>query len=488
MNILNDLKSYLKFINSKGYFSKKTNLAINNLKHLENILINHQKNKDKNNNKNNNENINNSDNISKEKNIKKSKKFRFRRKNILLTYSDCDNLNYSPKNLIADIRSLEKDDRTKHNPICNNIKSIVVSKEYHESNKPHFHVFIQFFETIDTSNYKLFDIKHLKHPNWRTVYTKRTAVNYIIKHTDFNKFPNPKDNPDFAQYKFDILYYMKTAKCHKKRLAYEIINGKNDFHNSCKKYPELVWEYNKYKNNFNSFKQEEDIRNNQLSNSFFVDFNQQDIPKYDFSKPSKSGHLYIVGPSNAGKSTFLRKIRENYKSFRCPDDDDWTGYDDRLCDFMYFEEFGPHYTLSKINRILDPDPNRLRIKCFPGVNKNLYKPVIFCSNFFPHEIYKKVSKHKMNAFLQRIKIIYLDKSHKFHLLWDPEKMILEQYNFSWSIDNFSSNKVILTPEEIIQNNPNQNYINFPVPKKDYKKFFDFWNDHLLKDDSFFDKW
>ena len=405
--------------------------------------------------------------------------FYFRRKSVLLTYSD-SNENITPKYIIDSLRKLQKDDRDNMEPVGNLIKSIVVAKEYHESGNPHFHVFIKFHETLSTNNFRLFDIEGLKHPNWRVAFTQNKAINYVIKYIDFNKYPNPEKNPNFAQYEYDIIYHMKTAKCHKKRLAYDIINGFTDFHKAAKKHTELIWDYNKFNNNFNAFKQEEKARNHKLKKLNRFEYDGKTL--IDLKNPTKSSHIYLVGPSNAGKTTFINDlINQGYSGFNCPDDDDWTGYDDRLYDFLYFEEFSATYTLNKLNKILDHNPTPLRIKCLPGTLKKSYKPFVFCSNYFPHELYHKVSKHKLNTFLQRIKIVYIGLDHIQHIYWDPEIHNLNDYNFSWSVDNIINNDLIPTTNELFGTNKyrKSNTIHFPVPARLEKQFIKYYDKFLI---------
>lgn len=349
--------------------------------------------------------------------------FRFRRRNVFLTYSN-DTKNHTVNDVFEKLKSLEKDDRKKMGPICHNMKEIFIVLEYHKSGIQHFHVFIEFHETIETKNYKLFDLEGLNHPNWRIPFNKRKVLSYMVK-----KIKSIEDwNNKTLEYGIDVNYYLKTKDLHLGQIGYSLINKTMSVTKAIEECPKLLFNAINIENNYNWYhnkKMEESIPEKKLEkwNMFGLNF--------EFDGKHKTPQFWICGPSNVGKTYNIKKLEENgHRAYLCAKDNNWSDYNDNNYDFMYFEEYQGELMIRDINQLLEGTKIRLNAKYTKSIIKNKNMPIIINSNYLPHEAYNKVDKEKLGLLLNRIYVIYVDKTGKGHIIWNPKTNKLDEYDNS----------------------------------------------------------
>ena len=103
---------------------------------------------------------------------KKTKEFRIQAKTLLLTYSQINPEDASPKKLLDFLSKLVS------------IKEYLISKELHKDGNPHIHALIRLKRKIDIKNCHFFDYKDT-HGNYERVRSYQAATTYLLKDGDY---------------------------------------------------------------------------------------------------------------------------------------------------------------------------------------------------------------------------------------------------------------------------------------------------------------
>lgn len=347
--------------------------------------------------------------------------FRFRRKNVFLTYSKADN-EPDIKQVFKEIKNIDKKSKNP-NKICNNIDFMLVVKELHQDGVSHFHVFIQFFEQLDRSDPRLFDVPSLKHPEIVYVNNVKRVIKYMCKHikTDDDRKKN------LLEYNMDHRFYLDTVCEGLDTLGYKLINKIITPIQAIKENPKLFFKADTLFRNHNLYQSELERINNKGKPLVDISIGNIDLNPLKFTfnpykKKRENPQFWICGNSNSGKTYNIEQLElQGHRGYLGTKDNDWDGYKDEHWDFVYYEEYSGENTIQFMNQFLEGTKMDLKVKYGSKVRKNKNLPVFINSNMFPHEAYKNVTPEKLNLLLQRMYVIYLAPDQSAHILWDPSK-------------------------------------------------------------------
>lgn len=332
-----------------------------------------------------------------------------------LTYSNAEN-DPSLEDIKKELLSLETNNRNKTFKLGHNIEEIFIVKEIHKSGVPHFHVLLKFFEKLNITNFNLFDIPILKHPNISGVYNKKNVLKYMCKKLDDNGW---KSNA--LEHNIDVKYELKCKEFNRGKVAYEIISGAKSVYKSIREHPALLFNATQLNSNYEWFlsqKKAEEEPEKILKNINMFGLN------LEFDGRHKSPQFWICGNSGVGKTLNIHNLeQQGYRSYLCSKDNNWADYDDKTHDFMYFEEYQGELMIRDMNQLLEGTKMRLNAKYTKSIVKNCNKPIFINSNYMPHEAYNKADRNKINLLLKRLYVIYVDKSGKGHIVWKPDNNI-----------------------------------------------------------------
>lgn len=364
----------------------------------------------------------------KSKKIKKSKEFRFRRKDVFLTYSDAQN-DPDIKVIYKELLSLDKDSG-RPDKIHNNIEQMFIVKEKHQNGVTHFHVYIKFFESLDRSDYTLFNVPSLKSPKIVYVSNNRKVIRYMAKHL--------KTEEDWInnsiQHNMDAKYYIETNAYLLSELCYKMISDKISPEEAVKESPILLQKYHILKNNLCEYKNYFELKNNPGKEITKIEIGHKDKNPLEFhfdknKKKTENPQFWICGNTNSGKTYCTEKLEaQGHNGYIASiDEENWEDYSDSHTNFIEFEEYKGEKTIRFMNRLLEGTKMPLRVKGKSRILKKVNKPVFIKSNYLPHEAYSKADKNNINLLLQRIYVIYLDQNQKAHLIWNPQINKIEDY-------------------------------------------------------------
>lgn len=312
-----------------------------------------------------------------------TKKFRLKNSKIGLTYPQCP----IPKDTIVGMLETVKGKK------CS---IIVVARENHKDGNYHLHIYLEYAKPFTTTVNSVFDVEYegkKYHPNIQSIESKTHWLTYITK-----------DDDDYVEKGINVVGYLKASKLKKSSFFYEEVVEKEAItYEMIKANPKSIKGLKNLQNDLIAFKllpKEADlIKVNPLTkvNIWGVDY--EVMPRVH-----KQPQLWICGPKNTGKTSFLIKLKElGYKGYEMPTNDDWSGYDDTY-DYLFIDEYRGGLTIQMLNKILEGVDCRLNTK--GGVawkQKNL--PVFIISNYRPEEVYNKVEDDKLDTLLCRLTIV-----------------------------------------------------------------------------------
>lgn len=129
----------------------------------------------------------------------------------------------------------------------------------------------------------------------------------------------------------------------------------------------------------------------------------------DTQRPLKTKNLWLTGPANSGKTTFLETLAASIKTYKpCSNEKYWDGYDDSY-DLIVFDEFDEKWwtTISEMNRVADGQVCRLPQKGVGAYWKRRNLPVIVASNYLPEDAWKSVTELQRDTLYARFDVIEL---------------------------------------------------------------------------------
>lgn len=123
--------------------------------------------------------------------------------------------------------------------------------------------------------------------------------------------------------------------------------------------------------------------------------------KVDSNLPHKTPQLYLQSPPNHGKSSLIMLLDRFFHIYYCPYDQQWfDDFDDP--DLIVLDEYNGQYTLQFINKFIEGVPCPLPRRGMSPYVKRRNVPVIFCSNYSPSQVYRKVDSERVDTFISRL--------------------------------------------------------------------------------------
>lgn len=114
----------------------------------------------------------------------------------------------------------------------------------------------------------------------------------------------------------------------------------------------------------------------------------------------KKRHLWLYGPPNSGKTTILRKLKQDLgydNFFQIPKNDDWAGYDNQR--YLWIDEFKGQLSVQQLNSACDGE-SKVNVKGASAIlRRNTF--VIVASNYNIEECYKKLDSTSLDALNSR---------------------------------------------------------------------------------------
>lgn len=273
--------------------------------------------------------------------------FRFSAKKAFLTYAHCPHAPEEFLHLFTDKIPVYR---------------YIIATEKHADGSDHIHAYLEFESKVDTRSPQVFDIG-IYHPNIKTISGSRAIENvkaYAQKGGNFiTNFPEK------------ISKLASLAKT----VIQDGLNAK-----TLKENPELLFK------NFASIQSWMSLLPKRPSH-------YQSLPK--------KRHLWVSGPSNSGKSTFLNAFKECFEhAVEIPINSDWR-YVREDTDLFWADEFKGHLTITDLNRLCDGN------KHFNTKGGSVILPmgwVIIVSNYTFEEVYASAiekDREILNMFYNR---------------------------------------------------------------------------------------
>lgn len=125
------------------------------------------------------------------------------------------------------------------------------------------------------------------------------------------------------------------------------------------------------------------------------------------ARPFKSKQLYLYGPPNSGKTSFLRVLMTVLPTYVMPTEDFYDLFDQTRHQLVILDEFRAQKTIQFLNQWSDGQMMPIRKKGSQSLKtKNL--PLIICSNFSIREAYSKSDDAHLEALQTRFLSIRCD--------------------------------------------------------------------------------
>lgn len=152
-------------------------------------------------------------------------RYQLRTKRLFLTYPQC---------------TLSKQDAlTLLSQKLPSIKEYVIAQERHQNGDLHLHAYLYLEDTLSTSNSRFLDIGGF-HGNYQSCRSEKGVVRYCTKEEDFIS-------------NFDVGERVDKRKSKKTLVGEKLVNSNLNLVEAVKQFPDLIFDYNKLKNNLNQY-------------------------------------------------------------------------------------------------------------------------------------------------------------------------------------------------------------------------------------------
>lgn len=276
--------------------------------------------------------------------------FQINGRKFLLTYAQCP---LTKEEILEALRLLSE------------VDSYAIGRELHIDQRPHSHAAVQFSKAIRTRDSRLFDIKGY-HPNIKTLRTKadlERAQVYATKDGDFIR-----SDPETKSTKRQALF----------RSILEAGTITPDF---IKSNPDVLGL------NFSS-----------ISGWLSLYKGPPTLPTR--TPMPKKRHIFVHGPSNTGKSTWLYAFLKDKKAVPVPLNNDW-----RMAtvdtEVLYCDEYEGHLRVQLINTLCD---GCITLNTKGGSTMISQPLVILVSNYTFEELHPHVKSVIRDSFYNRFNI------------------------------------------------------------------------------------
>lgn len=262
--------------------------------------------------------------------------------------------------------TLTKEEVLQKLPLREDIREYVISQEKHMDGTDHIHCVVHYSNRIRTRDARYFDIDGF-HPNIKTLKTKADLARtsrYVVKDGNFITEGEMLKKSRDEIFKALIANGEITAQFIQENPTCLSLN-----YSSIKGWLQVLG------------------RTNLLSKRVQKD---------------KRRHIYVYGPSNTGKSTWLYAYLKNFQKIALiPTNNDWFQATSET-EVLYFDEYKGHLSIQLLNMLCD-GCTTLNTK---GSSTYILQPlVILVSNFSPEEIFNNLSSDLMDTFHNRF-IVY----------------------------------------------------------------------------------
>lgn len=228
------------------------------------------------------------------------------------------------------------------------IKEYCIAVEAHQDGTPHVHALLIFERKMHRDNERAFDIEGF-HPNIQGIKTaadKERIFKYVCKDGNF-------------------LSTITVSKSKRELIADDIFKEGLTFE-VVKRHPSIIFL------NFGSIQ----------SWSKWIHHRKDSL--YVEPSPHKKIHYWIHGPSNCGKTYWLRQLLLTWQGAEIPQNNDYSTLEPDT-NLLWYDEYRGHLTIQQLNRLAD-GYTTLNTK---GGSVYLRRSVVvICSNFSIEDIYK----------------------------------------------------------------------------------------------------
>lgn len=258
------------------------------------------------------------------------------------------------------------------------IREYVVCEETHKDGEPHLHAFVKYDRRLNFNN-KYFDVAcdgKKYHGNYQVAKSFRAVIDYVKKGGKF--ISNVNIN----------------AALQKKSKTISVEDFKKD--------PlELLEDGTLKPMQLASF-----VKNQQI---YRMLQQKRERPPSDWFTLEKQRHFWIAGATNSGKTYWLRKqiSAEPEAWFQIPKNNDWVGYQGQKN--LYIDEYRGELSVQQINSVCD---GGAKVNTKGGSTLLNWTCVVYVlSNYFPREVYRRVSKDTVRTLYSRFKV-YAMQDHQ----------------------------------------------------------------------------
>ena len=213
---------------------------------------------------------------------------------------------------------------------------IVIGREEHKEESKdgdihHLHIYLQFEKQFNSTKPTVFDLKEgdkVYHPNIQSTKNKLDWIRYVVKEDD-----------SYVADGIDVNAYIKSASQKKSYFFLsEVVEKEVITREMIQENPKELRHLKNLVAGLNILKSlptEADLlKMKPLEKVEIWGVEYKVMPRVH-----KQKQLWICGPKNTGKTSFLIKLKEDgYKGFEMPLNNDWSGYDDTY-DYLYVDEF-----------------------------------------------------------------------------------------------------------------------------------------------------
>lgn len=371
----------------------------------------------------------------------------------------------------------------------------IVSRELHkepikEHESPyHLHVYLKTLSTGKRYYFKDLDLLTIeeKRGNYSRVKKKQDWIKYIIK------------DGDFKSCNIDPILYLKRIK-QKKSTKADLITNKlmdGDSPDDLMINPKFAGYMLMHSRKVYDFhKKLKHIRENNIKRKFFIPIinpitHPADAKIASWLKKNifterqiKQKQLWIYGPTNMGKSTFVMHLRKMLRIYMCDNYSNFLeSFDNYKYDLIIFDEFVGCKRIGWMNQLVDGTIQRFDQKG-TSIVKTQNLPVIVLSNFPPSVCWKNALDNKVDSQT------CLETIQSRYLLVEVKKPISLYHGMEWGdlplVSVTSKNRILTPPDAFEQedgkhdsSSEEHNDMDEQIEVDDGKKIEDF----LAEDDS-----
>lgn len=325
-------------------------------------------------------------------------------KNIFLTYPQCP---VPPRCLLDFLQDLLKD----------NLDCACISQELHQDGNTHLHAFVQLKERIvlnkDQFSY-FFDLNYddpCYHPNTQAARNVRNVVNYVVK----GRFNGAMQ--DFVEYNMSAQSVIAKKNPKSDTVAKLLLEGK-----SIKDCFEAEPGYVGF--NLQKIQYLETWLKSQKPTIPLDPWQPLDLGRfplnsvnYQISKwlndnlfkerPPRTKHLYIVGPTQKGKSYLVRCLKNFCRTYKVPNKGPYyVAWEDKKFDLININELQGGWTVSDMLQFLDGEDLHLKVHGgFAYKSDNL--PIIITSQKAFRQCYPNMPDDVIEALDSRVEYVQL---------------------------------------------------------------------------------